>query len=206
MTEKKPEDLFSAKGFYRPGSFPEDIAARTGKDVFFAGRTHRLDDPSGTPHILGMMGQPETRSESAVTREEIDAKLERTEAKVEATVSEMKAEFATFRSDISTRISEMNANISMLQNTLPSKGFLVITAISIVAVIVAILALDATQFGNGIMASSSSVSQAVNAEKLAADAQRISAENAAQLKAISNNLDAIAAKFEAMQPGQAPQQ
>lgn len=157
-------------------------------------------------------GSPK-QQEATVTREEVDAKLERTEAKVEATVSEMKAEFAKFetemvkfRSDISSGISEMNTNVAILKNTLPSKGFLIVTAISTVAITIAILALGATQFGNGIMASSASVSQAVNAEKVAVEAQRISAENATQLKNISESLGAIAVKFESMQREQAPQQ
>jgi hypothetical protein len=96
--------------------------------------------------------------------------------------------------DVDHRLADVDGRVMVMKDTLPNKNFIIGTAVSVVALTIAIMALGASQFGNGIMASSSSVSQAVNAEKLAAQALEISKANAQNLQAISANVRMIADK------------
>ncbi|MBB1248513.1 hypothetical protein [Rhizobium sp. G21] len=98
----------------------------------------------------------------------------------------------------------MQSEVAQMRHSLPSKGFLVGTAISIVAVMIGLAAFGASQFGNGIMAASTSVGQAVNAEKLAQTALDVSNRNAEQLKLISGDLRMIATRL-ASDPESGPQ-
>ncbi|MBO3759529.1 hypothetical protein [Ciceribacter sp. L1K22] len=143
-----------------------------------------------------------TYEDWTVTREEIDAKLERTEARVERSVAELKSEFAAFegridrgvgdlRTDIAAQIGALQATLKDTQHQtqlslahLPSKTFIVGTAFSIVAVLFGLFAFGATQFGNGIMAASSSVSQAV-------EAQSTSRQNAEQIAVLTSAMEEL---------------
>jgi uncharacterized phage infection (PIP) family protein YhgE len=166
------------------------------------------EHPGGTPYISSAF-KAASKMETTVTREEIDAKLERTEARVQATVADLKSEFSKFESGLTSfksdlkdelrsvdkRIEDMHREMAQMRHSLPSKGFIVGTAFSIVAVMTGLAAFGASQFGNGIMAASSSVSQAVNAEKLAQNALDVSSQNAEQLKLISGDIRAIATRI-----------
>jgi uncharacterized phage infection (PIP) family protein YhgE len=167
-----------------------------------------VEHPSATPH-MSSASKAASKMETTVTREEIDAKLERTEARVQATVADLKTEFSKFESGLTSfksdlkdefrsvdkRIEAMQQEMTQMRHSLPSKGFLVGTAISIVAVMIGLAAFGASQFGNGIMAASSSVSQAVNAEKMAQNALEVSNQNAEQLKLISGDIRTIATRL-----------
>lgn len=188
-----------------------------------------VEHASATPH-MSSGAKAASKMETTVTREEIDAKLERTEARVQATVADLKSEFSKFDSGLTSfksdlkdelrsvdkRIEQiqgqmvlMQSEVAQMRHSLPSKGFLVGTAISIVAVMIGLAAFGASQFGNGIMAASSSVSQAVNAERLAQNALDVSTQNAEQLKLISGDIRTIATRLASERtekPGLKPQQ
>jgi uncharacterized phage infection (PIP) family protein YhgE len=176
-----------------------------------------VEHPGATPY-MSSASKAASKMETTVTREEIDAKLERTEARVQATVADLKSEFAKFESgltsfksdlkddlrSVDTRIEAMQQEMTQMRHSLPSKGFLVGTAISIVAVMIGLAAFGASQFGNGIMAASTSVGQAVTAEKLAQTALDVSNRNAEQLRLISGDLRTIATRL-ASDPQSGPQ-
>jgi hypothetical protein len=162
-------------------------------------------DPEGaSPYIMAARGALGVGMEAKVTRDEIDAKLARTEARVESTMSELKAEFAKFETEmvrlgsgLTESVRAVDTRVAQMQHSLPSKGFLIGTAVSIVAVMIGLMSFGASQFGNGIMAASSSVSQAINAEKLAQESLRITNENSGRLQTISDDLRAIAMRLDA---------
>lgn len=108
-----------------------------------------------------------------ISREEMDAKLERTEARVEKTLAELRADMAEFRERVSSDLSHV-----------PSRSFLVGTAIGIVAVLLASVGIGVTMLGNGIMVATASVDRANQALSVAE-------KNAQQIQTLTDNLNKV---------------
>ncbi|WP_274629685.1 hypothetical protein [Arvimicrobium flavum] len=110
----------------------------------------------------------------------MEARLERTEARVEKTLAEVKSEFSGMRADLALFREQTSSQLSHV----PSKSFLVGTAIGIVAAVLAALGIGAAMFGNGIMVTTASVDRANQALTLAE-------ENATQIQELTRGLQAL---------------
>lgn len=108
-----------------------------------------------------------------VTREELDAKLERTEARVESTLAELRADNAAFKAEVVTKLSNM-----------PTKGFIIGATSTIIATIIAMYAIGAAMFGNGVMVTTASVDKANEAVSL-------SEENAKHIQALGLQVQSV---------------
>lgn len=122
-------------------------------------------------------GFPTFESMSTITREEMDAKFSLSEARVEKSLAEMKAEIVGMRGDFSTAFASV-----------PSRGFVVVTALAIVAAVIGAMALGYTQFGNGVMVTSVAVQDAQEAKRLAQ-------ENANAVEAMRTELSTFISDF-----------
>ena len=114
---------------------------------------------------------------SAITREEMDAKLSLSETRVEKSLADMKAELVGLRGDFKTSFASV-----------PSKGFLVGTALAIVGAVIGAMALGYTQFGNGVMVTTVAIQNSQ-------DAKRIAEENKAAVDAMRTELSTFISDF-----------
>lgn len=131
-------------------------ATASARSVVAGGREPILGTDDASTRAAYRDESPDKGSMADITREELDAKLGRTEAAVEKTLAEIRTESALSRVEMVQLRSDLREQMS----SLPSKSFLVGVSVSIVAILIALFALAAQWFGNGIMAATSSVDKA----------------------------------------------
>lgn len=147
-----------------------------------------VDDPikENLSSLIFGRGGGTSKSMSAITREEIDAKLDAATARTERAFADMKSEISAMRGDFKASFASV-----------PSKGFIAVTAVAIVGAVIGAMAFGASQFGNGVMVTSTAVQDSV-------EAKRIAQENAAEVRALRQDLSTFIADIKQMPQWKSP--